>query len=260
MVEGLAVRRDAEVATLVLDRPDARNAISLQMYRALPDLVADLGRDRDVKVVVVRGAGERAFAAGADIKEFREVRSDSASARAYNERVAAAEQALASLSKPTIAMVHGFCIGGGCGIALACDLRLADDKARFGITPAKLGLVYSLESTKRLVDLVGPARAKWILMTGLQVPADEALRMGLVERVVAPDALEQETADLAAMLSSRAQFSVRATKSIVSRIIAGQTADDADTTELRNSSFDTDDYAEGVRAFLERRDPVFTWS
>ncbi len=260
MVQGLSVSRGEGTATVVLDRPQARNAITLEMYEALPGIVADLDVDPEVKVVVVRGAGAAAFAAGADIKEFRQVRADSTSARSYNERVAAAEGALAALSKPTVAMVHGYCIGGGCGLALACDLRLADDQARFGITPAKLGLVYSLESTKRLVDVVGPARAKWILMTGLQVPAEEALRIGLVERVVPADGLEDETAELVRLLSTRAQFSVRATKTVIGRILAGQTVDDAETTGLRTSSFDTDDYAEGVQAFLERRDPVFTWS
>lgn len=260
MVDGITVRKDDAVATLVLDRPDVRNAITLEMYTALPDIVADLDRDRRIKVVVVRGAGEHAFAAGADIKEFGTVRADSISARAYNERVAAAERALADLSKTSVAMVHGYCIGGGCGLALACDVRLCDDRARFGITPAKLGLVYGLESTKRLVDLVGPARAKWMLMTGLQVPADDALRIGLVEQVTTTEALERETAALADLLCSRAQFSVRATKTIIGRIVRGQSADDEETAALRNSSFDTDDYAEGVRAFLERRDPVFRWT
>jgi len=261
MVDGISVTRAGGTATVILDRASSRNAITLAMYEALPGIVADLDADPAVKVVVVRGAGDAACAAGADIKEFQQVRADSTSARSYNERVAAAETALAALSKPTVAMVHGFCIGGGCGLALACDLRLADDNARFGITPAKLGLVYSLESTKRLVDVVGPARAKWILMTGLQVPAEEALRIGLVERVVPATALEDETAQLVRLLGSRAQFSVRATKSIVGRIASGQTADDDHTTGLRTSSFDTDDYAEGaVRAFLERREPAFTWN
>jgi len=259
-VEGLSVNREDATATVVLDRPQARNAITLEMYEALPGIVADLDADPAVKVVVVRGAGDAAFAAGADIKEFQRVRADSTSARSYNERVAAAEGAIASLSKPTVAMVHGFCIGGGCGIALSCDLRFADDQARFGITPAKLGLVYSLESTKRLVDVVGPAKAKWILTTGLHVPAEEALRIGLVERVVPAGRLAEETAELARLLCTRAQYSVRATKSIIGRILAGQTVDDEHTTGLRASSFDTDDYAEGVQAFLERREPVFRWS
>ena len=164
------------------------------------------------------------------------------------------------MSKPTIAMVHGYCIGGGCGLALACDLRFVDERARFGITPAKLGLVYSLDSTKRLVDVVGPSRAKWILMSGQLVTADRAHQIGLADEVVPTDDLEKLTYEFAELLCTRAQFSIRATKQIVARILAGQTEDDEATRDLRNSSFDTDDYAEGVRAFLEKRPPTFTWS
>jgi enoyl-CoA hydratase/carnithine racemase len=238
---------DGAVATLVLNRPDSHNAINLGMYQALPGVLAEIDADRSVKVLVVRGAGRRAFASGADISEFKQVR-------------AAAEQALEGMSKPTIAMVHGYCIGGGCGLALACDLRFADEQASFAITPAKLGLVYSLESTKRLVDLVGPAQAKWVLMSGQRVQAQRAHQIGIADELVAGDDLEKLTYEFAELLCTRAQFSVRATKQIVSRIVAGQATDDDATRELRNSSFDTEDYAEGVRAFLEKRRPQFTWS
>jgi enoyl-CoA hydratase/carnithine racemase len=251
---------DDAVATLVLNRPDSHNAIRLEMYEALPPLLRAIDDDSSVKVLVVRGAGRRAFASGADISEFRQVRANADTARAYNERVAAAEQALEGLTKPTIAMVHGYCIGGGCGLALACDLRFADEHASFAITPAKLGLVYSLESTKRLVDLVGPAQAKWVLMSGQRVDATRAHQVGIADEVVPADDLEKLTYEFAELLCTRAQFSIRATKRIVSRIVAGQTHDDEESRELRNSSFDTDDYAEGVRAFLEKRRPQFTWS
>jgi len=258
--EDLVVERSGAVATLVLNRPDSHNAVRLGMYEALPDLLAEVDGDQAVKVLVVRGAGQKAFASGADISEFREVRANAETARAYNERVAAAELALEGMSKPTIAMVHGYCIGGGCGLALACDLRFVDERARFGITPAKLGLVYSLDSTKRLVDVVGPSRAKWILMSGQLVNADRAHQIGLADEVVPTDDLEKLTYEFAELLCTRAQFSIRATKQIVTRILAGHTEDDEATRDLRNSSFDTDDYAEGVRAFLEKRPPTFTWS
>lgn len=259
MTDSFTVETGA-VATLTLNRPQSHNAISLEMYEALPDLLSGVDADPAVKVLVVRGAGEKAFASGADISEFETVRGDAQSARSYNQHVAAAEAALESLSKPTIAMVHGYCIGGGCGLALACDLRYADERARFAITPAKLGLVYSLESTKRLVDLVGPSRAKWVLMSGQQIHADRALQLGLVDELFAPDDLEKRTYELAELITTRAQFSVRAAKTIVARIMAGQSEDDEVTTELRSSSFDTDDYAEGVRSFLDKRRPEFTWS
>ena len=260
MTEPLLVQRDGEIATLVLNRPDSHNAITLDMYRALPGLLEEIDRDSDIKVLVVRGAGEKSFASGADITEFREVRSNADGARLYNRAVEAAERALEGLSKPAIALVHGYCIGGGAGLAMACDLRFADERARFAITPAKLGLVYSLESTKRLVDLVGPSRAKWILMSGQQVHADRARELGLFDEVVPVEELDRLTYEFAELLCSRAQFTVRAVKEIVRRIVAGQTAEDEATRELRNSSFDTDDYAEGVRAFLEKRAPAFTWS
>lgn len=248
------------MATLTLNRPESRNAIRLEMYRDLPAILRGIDEDPLVKVLVVRGAGTKAFAAGADISEFRDVRADAESARSYNEQVAAAEHALEDMAKPTVAMVHGYCVGGGCGLALACDLRFCDTAARFAITPAKLGLVYSLESTRRLVDLVGPAQAKWILFSGGQVDAGHALRTGLADVVAEPDELAEQTYGFAELVGTRAQFSVRAAKEIVRRIVAGQRADDEETTDLRNSSFDTEDYAEGVRAFLEKRPPRFTWS
>ncbi|MQA06669.1 MAG: enoyl-CoA hydratase [Streptosporangiales bacterium] len=263
MSNDLVVERsgaDKEVATLVLNRPDSRNAIRLGMYEELPGIVAELDTDPTVKVVVVRGAGQKAFASGADISEFEEVRGNKESAKAYNLRVEAAERALEGLRKPTIAMIHGYCVGGGCGLALACDLRFADERARFAITPAKLGLVYSLDSTKRLVDTVGPSRAKWILMSGELLAAQRALQLGLVDELTTPDELEQLTYDFAEIVCSRAQFSVRSAKTIVRRVLRGQTEDDDDTRDIRNSSFDTGDYAEGVRAFLEKRPPHFTWS
>jgi enoyl-CoA hydratase/carnithine racemase len=257
MSDDLLVERDGAVATVVLNRPDSHNAITLQMYQAIPALFASLDTDESVKVVVVRGAGTKAFASGADISEFEEVRGNAESAKSYNQRVAAAERAIENVSKPTIALILGYCIGGGCGLALSCDLRFGDDRTRMAITPAKLGLVYSLESTKRLVDLVGPARTKWILMSGQQIGAEQAQRLGLLDELSTVEDLDKLAYDFAHLLTTRAQFSVRAAKKIVGRILSGQVVDDDATTELRNSSFDTEDYAEGVRAFLEKRTPRF---
>jgi enoyl-CoA hydratase/carnithine racemase len=258
MTDDLLVERDGAVATVVLNRPDSHNAITLGMYQAIPALFADLDADDSVKVVVVRGAGTKSFASGADITEFEEVRGNAESAKAYNQHVAAAERAIENVTKPTVALVHGYCIGGGCGLALSCDLRFGDERTRMAITPAKLGLVYSLESTKRLVDLVGPARTKWILMSGQQIAAEQALRLGLLDELATVEDLDKLAYDFASLLTTRAQFSVRAAKQIVGRILSGQVEDDEKTTELRNSSFDTEDYAEGVRAFLEKRTPRFS--
>jgi enoyl-CoA hydratase/carnithine racemase len=260
MSDHLVVERRDAIATVVLNRRDSHNAINVQMYRDLPGIVRDLDADPTVKVVVLRGAGERSFASGADISEFEQERSDAVKAKAYNEKVAAAEHAIEELAKPTIAMVHGYCIGGGAGLALACDLRFADDKATFAITPAKLGLVYSLESSKRMVDLVGPARAKWVLMSGLQIPAARAYELGLFDELTSTEELSALTYGFAETVCSRAQFSVRAGKEMVRRVVGGQVTDDEATTDLRNSSFDTEDFREGVQAFLGKRPPAFRWS
>lgn len=260
MTQDVTVTRDDAIATLTLNRPQSHNAINIGMYKALPALVAELEADPSVKVVVLRGAGEKSFASGADITEFEAERSDAVKAKNYNEKVAAAERALEGMRKPTIAMIHGYCIGGGAGLALSCDIRFADTRARLAITPAKLGLVYSLESTKRVVDLAGPSRAKWILMSGQQIQAQRALELGLVDELVDPEELEAYTYDFARVITSRAQFSVRAGKEMVRRVVGGQVRDDQETVDLRNSSFDTEDFAEGVRSFLEKRPPQFRWS
>lgn len=258
--QDIYVERTGEVATLVINRPEKRNAITYEMWRAIPGLVQEVEEDPGVKVLVVRGVDASAFSAGADIGEFGARRSDSASARVYNEATHEAERTLASMQKPSIAMVQGPCIGGGCEIALACDLRVSDTNARFGITPARLGLVYSLSATKKLVDLVGPAKSKYILFTGRQVDARRAYEIGLVDQLHEPEETENETWKLAEEICSKAQFSVRGTKHIIGLILSGQAEDDEETLRLRNESFDTPDYQEGVRAFLERRSPNFTYS
>lgn len=260
MSDHILVERDEAIATVILNKPDSHNAISQGMYQRLPEVFAELDSDSSVKVAIIRGAGTKSFASGADISEFEQVRGNAASAKAYNEHVAATEHALEGFSKPLIAMVHGYCIGGGCGLALACDIRFADERSRFGITPAKLGLVYSLESTKRLIDTVGPSRAKWILFSGQHVLAEDALRLGLIDELIPSDELEKHTYEFARLITTRAQFSVRSSKRIVNLALGGQTEDDEITIDIRNSSFDTEDYAEGVRSFLEKRPPRFTWS
>ena len=230
------------------------------MWQRLLDLLAEVERDADVKVLVVRGTDARAFSAGADISEFEELRSTPEDARSYNETRERAEHALRNLSKPTIAPVQGPCIGGGCGIAVACDLRFCDDTARFGITPAKLGIVYSLTATKALIDIVGPSNAKEILFTGLHVPADRALHMGLVNAIVPAAELESHVTGIAGTIASRAQYSVHATKRITRLILDGLADDDEESRRLRTESFTSKDYREGVRAFLEKRSPDFTYS
>ena len=253
----LVLSKDGAIATLAINRPDKRNPISFAMWKALPGLVAEVENDDEVKVLVIRGAGDKAFSAGADISEFHTYRADSEGARVYNEATHVAERALAGLSKPAIAMIHGFCIGGGAEIALACDLRFADTNARFGITPARLGIVYSLTATKQLSDLAGPAVTKYILFSGEHLHARRAYEVGVIDELLEPDQLEERTYEFARLIASRSQYSVRSSKRIVQKIQAGETEDDAESLKLRNDSFDGEDYEEGVRAFLEKRPPDF---
>ncbi|MFN2322629.1 MAG: enoyl-CoA hydratase-related protein [Trueperaceae bacterium] len=253
----LTVAKRGAVATLVLNRPEKRNPISFAMWSALPGLLHDVANDDAIKVLIVRGAGDVAFSAGADIGEFDRYRADPAGARAYTEATHVAERAMASFSKPTIAMIHGFCIGGGAGLALGCDFRFADTNARFGITPARLGVVYGLSATRQLTDLVGPAVARHVLFTGLHLEARRAFDVGIFDRLEAPAELEAKTLEFAELLCSRSQYSIRSSKQILQRIAAGQLEDDAETLALRNAAFDGGDYEEGVRAFLAKRPPVF---
>ena len=166
MSDCLVLQRSGDMAWLTLNRPELKNAISYEMWLEIPDLVDQVERDSALKVLILRGAYGGVFSAGADITEFRELRSTADGARRYNKATEQARTSLAELTKPSIAMVNGLCMGGGCELALACDLRFADTEARFSLTPAKLGLVYGLGATKDLVDLVGPSQAKYILYSG----------------------------------------------------------------------------------------------
>lgn len=253
----LVLEKDGAIATLRINRPEKRNPISYAMWKGLPDLVAEVENDDAIKVLIVRGAGEKAFSAGADISEFDTYRADSEGARVYNEATHVAERALAGLAKPSIAQIHGFCIGGGAELALACDLRFADTNARFGITPARLGIVYSLTATKQLADLAGPAVTKYILFSGEHLHARRAYEVGIVDELHEPEELGPRVRAFAELIASRSQYSVRSAKRIVQKIQAGQVEDDEETLRLRNDSFDTADYKEGVRAFLAKRPPVF---
>jgi enoyl-CoA hydratase/carnithine racemase len=250
---------DGAIAQLILDRPAKRNALSLAMWQAIPGLVAAAAADPEVKMLIVRGATAEAFSAGADIAEFDRVHASAATAHHYHEVVAAAYAALAELATPTIAMVQGVCFGGGCALAQCCDLRYADPSARFCIPPARLGLTYSLGETKRLVYLVGPSKAKEMLMGATVLDAEEAHRLGLVTRLFPAADLEADTLAFARHLCSLSQFTIRAVKQIVGEITHGAVTETEISKRLLERQFEGPDYLEGRRAFLEKRPPVFTW-
>jgi enoyl-CoA hydratase/carnithine racemase len=253
----LSVTREGGVATVAFRRPDKHNAISYAMWLALARLMPALGGDDAVDVVVLRGTPGGPFSAGADIGEFTTLRADPAGARLYGEAVEAGEQAVIRCAKPTVAMVEGFAIGGGTQVALACDLRVCGTGSRFGITPAKLGIVYALGSTARLVEVVGPAWARWILLTGDLLDAATALRIGLVHEVVETGAVEARAYALAATLASRAQVSLVGGKELIARCARGQLEVDERVEELYRTSWASAEYAEGVAAFLGKRTPDF---
>ncbi|HEX6342954.1 enoyl-CoA hydratase/isomerase family protein [Umezawaea sp.] len=255
MSEHLILDTAGHVATLTIDRPAKRNAMSYEMWSALPGLLDLVRHDDEIRVLVLRG-GEN-FSAGADISEFSTLRNGAEGAAKYNRAVLAGERAIAGLGKPTIAAITGFCVGGGCELALACDVRIAESGARFGITPAKLGIVYNFTSTKQLVDVVGPSWAKQILFSGELVDAATALRIGLVNEVHEPGALQARVRELAGTIASRAQVSLRGAKTIVTLITEGQHEEDGAVHALYEEAVHSAEYAEGVAAFLEKRAPNF---
>jgi len=246
---------DGAVAVLTIDRPEKRNAMSFEMWSALPSLLDKVATDPTVRALVIQGTDH--FSAGADISEFKTLRADPVGAKKYSEAVHAGERAIATLAKPTIAAITGVCVGGGCEIALACDLRVAAHDARFGITPAKLGIIYNATSTKRLVDAVGPAWASQILFTADLVDAETALRIGLVNELHTPDTVTTRARKLAETMATRSQVSIQGAKTIVKRITEGLPTEGEAVEALYESSVTSPDYAEGVQAFLEKRPPRF---
>lgn len=258
MTEGLELSRDGDVARLTFTRPEKKNALTYEMWSAIPGVVAEVEADPAAKLLVLTGAGDD-FSAGADISEFGELRSTAAGAARYDTAVDGAVRALAAMRKPSIAMIRGNCIGGGCQVSVACDFRLAADGARFGITPARLGIVYDFASTRQLVSLVGPAHARRILLTGELVGAARAAEMGLVNEVHPAEGLEQAAEQLAGTLCSRSQASIRGINRMISKIQDGQQESDEEIEQLRRDAVHGEDYAEGVAAFLQRRAPSFTY-
>ncbi|MFJ6512815.1 enoyl-CoA hydratase/isomerase family protein [Streptomyces sp. NPDC091406] len=234
------------VATVVITNPAKRNAMTPAMWRSVPELLGRLAEDPAVRVLVLTGAGDT-FCAGADISALRE------GAATAQDLAVAAEEALAAFPRPTLAAVRGYCVGGGSQLAAACDLRFAEEGASFGVTPAKLGIVYPASSTRRLVALVGPATAKHLLFSGELIGTERALRAGLADEVLPPGGLDQRVEEYVRVLASRSQLTQAAAKEFA----AGRTDRDAHWAGEARGSTDT---AEGVAAFLERRAPRFTYT
>ena len=260
MSEQLIVRKHAGVARLILNQPHKLNAISFEMWQGMASTLDAFARDDAVRVVVVEGApGDKpAFSAGADISQFADKRGDADAIARYNRAVADGEHALMHLPKPTIAKIHGYCVGGGLGVALCCDLRIASEDSHFGIPAAKLGLGYGLDALQPLVDLVGPSAAKEILYTAKRFTAAEALIMGLVNRAVPSNDLDAFVDEYAATIAGNAPLTIKAVKGIVAQTLRdGATRDVALCARLVDECYASGDYTEGRTAFMEKRKPVF---
>jgi enoyl-CoA hydratase/carnithine racemase len=257
-VEKLIGRKDGAIGWMIFNNPERRNAVSLDMWRAIPDVLAAFEADPDVRVIVFAGAGERAFVAGADISQFEAERSDASAEQRYSSASAAATVAMSGLSKPSIAMIRGYCIGGGLAVALTCDMRICTEESRFAIPAARLGLGYGFGGVKALIDVVGPSIAKEILFTARQFSAEEALRVGLVNRVAPAGELETLVRDYAAMIGANAPLTLRAAK-----LAAREAMRDPERRRLAEveaavaACFDSADFKEGRTAFMEKRSPQF---
>ena len=254
-------RKEGGVGYLIFNNPERHNAVSLEMWEAATAILADFAGDKEVRVVVLTGAGGKAFVSGADISKFESERSSKTAIDLYNAMVAKANSAVYEFPKPTIAMVRGYCIGGGVGLALCCDLRICSDNSKFGVPAAKLGLGYGFTGIKKLVDVVGPSFAKEIFFTARQFTAAEALQLGLVNRVLPGEELEEYVKDYADTISGNAPLTVNAVKYIVGEVVKDESQRDMKKcADLVAECFASNDYIEGRKAFMEKRKPAFTGS
>ena len=255
----LSVEKRGPVGWLVFNQPAKKNAISGDMWRAIPPAMEQFDRDPEVRCVAFRGAGTEAFAAGADISEFEKNRSGEGAVGKYDDLLDRVLHAIQGSPKPSLAMIYGFCLGGGVEIALACDLRYCGASAQFGIPAAKLGLGYNIEGHKRLLETVGHARAREIMFLGRRYNADEAFTMGLVHRVLPDTELEPYVDDVMQTLCANAPLSIANTKTILEEYVKSSGAPDEDRMRAAiERCAKSADYVEGRRAFMEKRKPRFT--
>ncbi len=254
----IEARRDGAIGWLVFDNPARRNAVSIGMWQAIPEVLEDFAADPAVRVVVLAGAGDQAFVSGADISQFEAQRSDPEAVQRYEAIAEGAQQRLQSFDKPTLAMIRGYCLGAGVNIATACDLRIAAEDARIGIPAAKMGLGYRASATKNLVDVTGAANAREMLLTGRQFSAAEAKEMGLVHKVVDTPSLEKATREYCENLAANAPITLRTAKRMIRELLRSpREFDAAQARAWVQECFDSADYVEGRKAFMEKRKPVF---
>jgi enoyl-CoA hydratase/carnithine racemase len=246
------------IGIITFNNPDKRNAMSMEMWEGLGLALIELREDADVRVVILTGAGDKAFMSGADISQFEKNRHNAQASEEYNRKSDTQRALLANYPKPTIACIRGFCLGGGMQMAMLADIRLASDNSQFGIPAAKLGIAYGYDGLKNLVSLVGPSWARLILYTGMRIDSAEALRIGLVDRVIADDKLWGETLEIARTISGNAPLAIKAAKITIAQVLKDKDERDMGAIKaIGTACMDSEDFREGRQAFMEKRKPQF---
>ena len=258
MPAAIRLEISAPNAEIILNKPEKRNALSIDMWAEIPGFVRAVEADTSVKVLLIHGGDAGAFAAGADISEFESIYATRSAALASGQVIADALSALENCTKPVIAAIDGACVGGGVSLAMSADLRVASAASKFGVTPAKLGIVYPAGDTRRLLAVAGPSRTKDILFTGRIFPAEEAHQMGLIDRLVPDGGALQAARQLADEIGAVSQWSTRAIKQMIKGLQSGWADDSEHATDLFADGFSNADFADGFRAFLEKRPAKFT--
>jgi enoyl-CoA hydratase/carnithine racemase len=255
----MIARTDGAIGHVIFNNPERHNAVSLEMWDALDVILAHYEQAADIRVVVLSGAGGKAFVSGADISKFEKERGSKEATAHYNARVKEVYERIEYFPKPTIAMINGHCIGGGLNLAACSDLRIASESAKFAMPAAKLALGYPYHAIRRLIGAIGPAAAKQLMFTAKTIDARAAFRLGLVQEVVAADALEASVDEIAAAIAANAPLTIKAMKFIASQVAEPDPAkrDLARCDELVAACFASEDYVEGRRAFMEKRKPAF---
>ncbi len=251
-------RTEDGVGIVTFNNPEKRNAMSLAMWEGLGHALTELRDDPDVRVVVLRGAGDKAFVSGADISQFEKERHNARASEEYSRRSAAQRALLADYPKPTIACIRGFCLGGGMLVAMLTDIRIAAANSQFGIPAAKLGIAYGYDGLKHLVSLVGPSWARLLLYTGMRIDSAEALRIGLVDRVRPDHELWDATMDIARTISGNAPLAIKAAKITIAQVLKDAAERDMEAVnKIGTACMDSEDFREGRQAFMEKRKPQF---
>lgn len=254
----MLAEKDGQIGYMIFNNPDRLNAVGYEMWQGMATILDAFAADPDVRVVVLKGAGDRAFVSGADISQFDKVRADSSSSGDYDNVSGIAQGRLQNFPKPTIAMIRGYCIGGGMAIALGCDLRIATEESTFAVPAAKLGLGYGASGIRKLMELTNSSFAKEIFFTARQFSAEEAAVMGVINRIVPDGELESYVKDYCTTIAGNAPMTVASVKTIVNEYLAhGDHADKEMMAKIVAACFDSDDYKEGRKAFMEKRKPAF---